>query len=143
MKSGIAIMTNSSNGEGIYKYLLETLLKNTFTPIEWELFTPYDKLPPQPALAKHKQVTVDGKVLDRYVGRYTIPPDIVLTIRREGNHLSVQENDEPKQELLPESEIDFFSTLADDAYTFKIDGQGHVSAMILHADGKDIEIKRE
>ncbi|MFY9561486.1 MAG: serine hydrolase domain-containing protein [Terriglobales bacterium] len=39
---GIVIMTNSSNGEGIYKELLETLLKNTFTPIEWEGFTPYD-----------------------------------------------------------------------------------------------------
>jgi hypothetical protein len=42
---GIVIMTNSSNGEGIYKELLETLLRNTFTPIEWEGFTPYDRLP--------------------------------------------------------------------------------------------------
>lgn len=41
-KTGIVILTNSSNGEGIYKELLETLLKNTFTPIEWESFTPYN-----------------------------------------------------------------------------------------------------
>jgi len=41
-KMGILIMTNSSNGEGIYKELLETLQKNTFTPIEWEQFTPYN-----------------------------------------------------------------------------------------------------
>jgi fibrillarin-like rRNA methylase len=34
-------MTNSSNGEGIYKESLETLQRNTFTPIEWEQFTPY------------------------------------------------------------------------------------------------------
>jgi len=46
-KTGILIMSNSSNGEGIYKELLETLLKNTFTPIEWEKFAPYDKLPPR------------------------------------------------------------------------------------------------
>jgi CubicO group peptidase (beta-lactamase class C family) len=39
--TGIVIMTNSSNGEGIYKELLETLLKNSFTPIEWEGFKPY------------------------------------------------------------------------------------------------------
>lgn len=38
-KIGIVIMTNSSNGEGIYKELLETLQKNSFTPIEWEGFT--------------------------------------------------------------------------------------------------------
>jgi CubicO group peptidase (beta-lactamase class C family) len=42
-KTGILIMTNSSNGEGIYKELLETLLKNTYTPIEWEGFTPYNQ----------------------------------------------------------------------------------------------------
>ena len=42
-KLGILIMTNSSNGEGIYKEVLETLQKNTFTPIEWERFTPYDQ----------------------------------------------------------------------------------------------------
>ena len=41
---GIVIMTNSSNGEGIYKDLLETLLKNTYTPIEWEGFTPYSQI---------------------------------------------------------------------------------------------------
>jgi hypothetical protein len=29
-------MTNSGNGEGIFKDLLETLLRNTFTPIQWE-----------------------------------------------------------------------------------------------------------
>ena len=40
--TGIVIMTNSSNGEGIYKELLESLLHNTFTPIEWEGFTPYN-----------------------------------------------------------------------------------------------------
>jgi CubicO group peptidase (beta-lactamase class C family) len=41
-KIGLMVMTNSSNGEGIYKELLETLLKNTYTPIEWERFTPYN-----------------------------------------------------------------------------------------------------
>lgn len=39
--TGLVIMTNSSNGESIYKELLETLIGNTYTPIEWEGFTPY------------------------------------------------------------------------------------------------------
>jgi CubicO group peptidase (beta-lactamase class C family) len=39
---GLLIMTNSENSEGIYKELLETLLRNTYTPIEWERFTPYN-----------------------------------------------------------------------------------------------------
>ena len=80
--------------------------------------------------------------MDRYVGRYGTPPDLILTVRREGDHLSVQENDEPKQELLPESETDFFSTVADDVMSFQVDGQGKATGMILHVDGKDIPIKR-
>jgi CubicO group peptidase (beta-lactamase class C family) len=145
-KTGIVIMTNSGNGEGIFSYLQEALLKNTFAPTAWENYTPYDKLPPRAPLPQHKPVAVDAKVLDRYVGRYAIPPDVTLTIRREGDHLSIQEsvqgNDEPKQYLLPESETDFFSTSADDAYTFKTDAKGHVTGMTLHTDGKDIPIKR-
>jgi len=141
-KSGLVILTNSGNGEGIFKDVLETLLKDTFTPIEWEGYTPYDKLPPRAPLKQHKQVAVDGKILDRYAGRYGLPPDLILTVRREGDHLSVQENDEPKQDLLPESDKDFFSTVADDAYTFESDHDGKVNAMTLHADGKDISIKR-
>jgi len=46
--TGLLIMTNSSNGEGIYQALLETLLAIKLTPIEWEGFTPYDQLPPRP-----------------------------------------------------------------------------------------------
>jgi CubicO group peptidase (beta-lactamase class C family) len=42
-RTGIVIMTNSSNGEGIYKELLESLLRDGYTPLEWEGFTPYDE----------------------------------------------------------------------------------------------------
>jgi len=141
-QTGIVILTNSSNGEGIFKEVLETVLKNNFTPIEWEGYTPYDKLPPRPPLKAHKQVVVEGKVLDRYVGRYGTLPDMVLTIRREGGHLSLAENEEPKQELLPESESDFYSTSSDDRCTFQVDSQGRATGMILHVDGRDIPIRR-
>jgi CubicO group peptidase (beta-lactamase class C family) len=141
-KTGILIMTNSSNGEGMYKELLETLLKNTFTPIEWENFTPYDKLPPREPLKVRTVVAVDSKLLDRYVGRYGNPPNLILTIRREGDHLSVQENDEPKQELFPESERQVFSKTADDVYTFEVDSRGHATMMTLHTGGEDIPLKR-
>ena len=140
-KTGIVIMTNSSNGEGIYKDLLETLLRNTFTPIEWEGFTPYNRLPPRPPLKEHKIVEVPAVVLDFYVGRYG-EPNLVLTVRRQGDHLSVQENDEPKQELFPESQSDFFSKVSDDVFTFQFDSQSHTTQMILHTGGKDIVIKR-
>lgn len=141
-KSGMLIMTNSSNGEGIFKELLETLLRDTSTPIEWEGYTPYSELPPREPLKEHKIVAAAPELLDKYAGRYAIPPNIILVIRREGDHLSVQENDEAKQELFPESEREFFSKMADDEFTFELDAQGRVTSMTLHTGGKDIPIKR-
>jgi CubicO group peptidase (beta-lactamase class C family) len=67
---GMLVMTNSSNGEGIYKSLIESLLGNTFTPIEWEGFTPYEQLPPRPPLKQHTRVKVDPAGLEKYLGRY-------------------------------------------------------------------------
>ena len=140
--TGILIMTNSGNGEDIYKPLLENLLKNTFTPIEWEGFTPYDQLPPRVPLKQHTAVQVDSKVLQKYLGRYGNPPNLILVIRQEGDHLSVQGNDEPKQELFPESEKDFFSKVADDVYSFEMDSQGRVVRMVLHSGGENIPLNR-
>ncbi len=40
--TGMVIMTNSSNGESIFKELLETLLGDTFTVWEWESYTPWN-----------------------------------------------------------------------------------------------------
>jgi CubicO group peptidase (beta-lactamase class C family) len=140
--TGLLIMTNSGNGEGIYKALLENLQKNSFTPIVWEGFTPYDQLPPRPALKRHVEVRVGPEVLEKYVGRYGEPPNLILTIRREGDHLSIQENEEPKQELFPESPTDFFSKVADDVLTFEMDSQGHVAGIVLRTGGREIPIKR-
>ncbi|MBK6796008.1 MAG: serine hydrolase [Acidobacteria bacterium] len=141
-KLGIVIMTNSSNGEGIFKELLETLIRNTSTPIEWEGYTPYSQLPPRKPLKERKEVVVDSKLLDRYVGRYGEPPNLILTIRREGDRLSIQENDEPRQELFAESENKFFSKLNEDELTFQVDNQGRATGIVLHVDGKDIPVKR-
>jgi CubicO group peptidase (beta-lactamase class C family) len=144
-KSGIIIMSNSGNAEGIFKEVLETVLKDTFTPIEWEGYTPYNQLPPRQPLPKHMSVHVDSAILDRFVGKYIVPggSKVVLTIRREEDHLTVQEDDEPRQTLMPESETQFFSTVADDVYRFQMNVAGEVTEMILHTDGQDINIPRQ
>jgi CubicO group peptidase (beta-lactamase class C family) len=48
---GMLVMTNSSNGEGIFKPLAEALLGETGFPFDWDGYTPYDKLPPLPKLS--------------------------------------------------------------------------------------------
>jgi CubicO group peptidase (beta-lactamase class C family) len=40
--TGLVIMTNSSNGESIFKALLAELIADRWTPWEWNRYTPYD-----------------------------------------------------------------------------------------------------
>ena len=42
---GVMIMTNSANGESIYKYLLEASIADTYTPWQWQSYIPYDQEP--------------------------------------------------------------------------------------------------
>jgi hypothetical protein len=36
-------MTNSDNGESIFKELLEIAIKDTYTPWQWENYIPYSQ----------------------------------------------------------------------------------------------------
>ncbi|HJT17340.1 MAG TPA: serine hydrolase, partial [Thermoanaerobaculia bacterium] len=138
---GIVIMTNSGNGEGIFEDLLETLLGNRYTPIEWERFTPYDQLPPRAPLPVHTRVSIDPALLEKCAGVYAIGPN-KLVMRRSGDHLTVQENDEPMQELLPQSATEFFSTVADDVYRFETGPDGRVTRVVLITGDEQIPIPR-
>ena len=42
-KKGFMLMTNSDNGEGIYRELLDVALKDVYSPTEWGDFVPYDQ----------------------------------------------------------------------------------------------------
>lgn len=41
-KIAVILMSNSSNGESIFKELLDTLIKDVYTPWKWENYVPYD-----------------------------------------------------------------------------------------------------
>lgn len=139
--SGLLIMSNSSNAEGIFKPLIDSLLGETKFPFEWELYTPYDKLPPRPKPKEHKTVTLTPEQLSRVVGHYSVGSDEVLAVTLENGRLYVQENDEPKQELLAVTPQDFFAPISGDECTFK-PADGLAQVLVLHLNGKDIEFKR-
>jgi CubicO group peptidase (beta-lactamase class C family) len=42
-KTAIVLMTNSDNGESIFKELLETLIGDKFSPTEWDGYVPYQQ----------------------------------------------------------------------------------------------------
>ena len=140
--SGILIMTNSSNGEGIFKPLIDAVLGPTSFPFEWENYTPYNLLPPLPKLKEHKAISLSSEDLNRLVGRYALSVDVVLSVTVENGRVFIQENNEPKQEYRAESQQDFYSTSSSDECSFRLGPSGPAQALILHLDGKDLVLKR-
>ena len=44
-KCGVLLMSNSDNAESIFDRLLTVTMADTYTPLEWEGYVPYDKTP--------------------------------------------------------------------------------------------------
>ena len=139
---GILILTNSSNGEGIFKPLIDGLFGSTGFPYDWEGYTPWDKLPPLPPLKQHIRAALTPAQLDRVAGRYALDKNVNLTVTVAGDHLLIRENDEPPQQYLPESPESFYSSTSSDECSFP-PSAGPAQLLVLHLDdGRTIELKR-
>ena len=88
-----------------------------------------------PAPKEHKEVTVDPKLFDGYVGKYGLATNFILTITRHANHLFGQATGQEMFELFPEGERDFFLKVVDAQITFVTDSSGRASELILHQGG--------
>ncbi len=95
----------------------------------------------QPKTAEIDPTTLD-KLLDNYVGKYALAPDFILTFTREGNQFFTQATGQPKFEVFPKSEREFFLKVVDAQLTFVTDTQGKATSVILHQGGRDQEAKR-
>ena len=91
--------------------------------------------PLAPAPKEHKQVAVDPKLFDSYVGRYELAPTFIITVTREANQLFVQATGQPKFEIFPEGEKEYFLKVVDAQITFETDTQGKVTGLTLHQNG--------
>jgi len=91
---------------------------------------------------EHKQVAVDPKIFDGYIGQYQLAPNFILTVTREGTQLFVQATGQPKLEICPEGERDYFLKIVDAQITFETDVQGKATGLILHQNGMNQAAKR-
>jgi CubicO group peptidase (beta-lactamase class C family) len=140
---GLVIMTNSSNGEGIFQELLERVIGNTYTPIEWEGYVPYGQRPPLPPLREHRAVTVDASVLDGYAGRYQAQGQPVWTVARDGNHLTViEEGDTELITLTAESEGTYYAEVRDAEVTFDREPGGRSTGLVARVNGLVLRARR-
>jgi len=92
---------------------------------------------------ERKEVPVDPKVLEGYVGNYQLAPGVVGTVTREGGRLFGQLTDQPRFELFAESDRDFFVKVVDAQVTFEVDAKGRATRLVLHQNGDHVAVRIE
>jgi D-alanyl-D-alanine-carboxypeptidase/D-alanyl-D-alanine-endopeptidase len=85
----------------------------------------------------HREKAVDPAMFKNYVGRYQLAPGVIFTVTQEGNQLYVQLTGQPRFEVYPEGEREFFYKVVDAQITFETDGNGPATALILHQAGQN------
>jgi len=92
---------------------------------------------------QYTQIAIDPKLLDAYVGRYEIRKDVILAVRREGDHLSIhQEGSKHEQRILPESSHLFFTNDSVLEYDFVIGEHNRVTELTVDSNGFKWHAKR-
>jgi CubicO group peptidase (beta-lactamase class C family) len=83
-----------------------------------------------------EEADVDPAIYDRYDGRYQLAPGFVLTVTREGDRLFAQATGQPRFEIFPSSETEFFVKLVDARLVFEVGVEGPAASVTLHQAGQ-------
>jgi CubicO group peptidase (beta-lactamase class C family) len=89
-----------------------------------------------------KEVVIDSKVYEAYVGEYELAPNQIITITVEDGKLMGAPTGKPKAELYPTSATEFFLKVVDARVTFVKNEQGVVTQLILHENGRNMPAKK-
>jgi CubicO group peptidase (beta-lactamase class C family) len=92
---------------------------------------------------ERKELTLDPKVLTRYVGVYRMPgggpTGTPMVVALNGNQLTTKLGNQPALPIFPQSETMFFLKVVDAQIEFpKDDGSGKASQLTLHQNGRDM-----
>lgn len=121
---GVVVLSNMSTAAGV-------------DDIGMHLLNPAAPLAKFSAPKEHKQITLTPEVLERYVGVYEFAPTVSLTVTREGGQLYAQLTNQPRFEVYPEGEKDFFLKVVDAQLTFDAE------SVVLHQNGRDQRAKKK
>ena len=87
-------------------------------------------------------VKVDPAVYDLLTGKYELNPQFILRITKENNKIFVQATGQPKVEIYPKSELEYYLKVVNAQITFVKDENGKIEKLILHQNGRDMPAKK-
>lgn len=93
---------------------------------------------------ERRAVQVDSRIYDSYAGQYalTLAPTVVVTITNEGGKLTATVPGQPKIELTPSSETEFFVSGVNAQLKFTKDDNGQVTGLALNQNGRELQAKK-
>ncbi len=131
-KKTIIILTNIYNAVSLYQLsgAAENILFNK----------PFIMPKPLPLL---KSILLSPAQLKVIEGVYTLAPGFKFTITTEQNQVYAQLTGQPKVEVYPESESDFFYTVVPAKLKFGKDSTGAVKNLTLFQNGKELKATKD
>jgi CubicO group peptidase (beta-lactamase class C family) len=126
---GVVVLTNAVTSAGVDDLGLHLLDPQApLLPSESPLLQP-----PR----ERTEISLGPTVLESYVGRYELGPNVIMTVTLEGGQLYGQLTGQPRVELYPEAEREFFLKVVDAQISFRADAKGRINALVLHQLGID------
>jgi len=92
---------------------------------------------------ERKEISLDTKALDEYVGDYELSPTFMLKVTREGNNLITIATGQPPVQVFAEAKDKFFLKVVDAQLTFTRDAEGKITGLTLHQNGRNMPAKRK
>jgi len=85
---------------------------------------------------EQKDVQVDPKILETYVGEYQLGPTFTITITTQDGKLMAQATGQEKFELFATSETDFYLKVVPASVSFVKDAEGKITELVLTQNGR-------
>ena len=92
-----------------------------------------------PRLEQKSIVQINTAAYSDYVGEYDYGHNAILTVTKEGDRLLAQLTGQPKFEIFPRSETEFFWKVVNAQVTFVKNDKGKVSKIIHHQAETEIQ----
>ncbi|HEX8195414.1 MAG TPA: serine hydrolase [Pyrinomonadaceae bacterium] len=93
----------------------------------------------QTAPVQRKAIKLNPQIYDRYIGEYQLAPNFFVAVTREGDKLMGQATGQPKVELLPESDIEFFVKEYDAQIMFVYGDAGQITGAVVTFNGQQTQ----
>ncbi len=124
---GVVVLTNSSA---------------SVDDLGMHLLDPKSPLKAMKAPEATKDIVVDEKTLDTYVGQYELAPTFMLTVSRDGEQLKVQATGQEKFPVYAKAPNIFYYKVVEAQLTFNQGDDGKVKSVTLHQGGRQTTGKK-